>query len=164
MTFVRSQLLYFCPIPHRHVQAARVMSTAAAAIFVACITFAAPAFATKPCPPPPCAARAGSVDGAKCAALAAWVAVGGISKIVHHHEGPPLSKDFAEFTFTVTSWEKGSGTPGQQIRFQVGWCENGRPLPEDTAGSFRFFGEALPADVSFAGRYLDFEAVQPARP
>ena len=71
-----------------------------------------PALSTKPCPPPPCESH-GKLDPEKCQTLAAWVAVGTISNVVHHEQGPPLSKDFAEFTLTVQKWEKGAGKVGQ---------------------------------------------------
>ena len=105
-----------------------------------------PAAGTKPCPPSPCLLENGTLDRARCTDLAAWVAVGTIENVVHHEAGPPLLKDFAEFTFRARKWEKGSGHDGQRIRFRVGWCQNAQALPKDTSGAFRFFGLPLPKD------------------
>jgi hypothetical protein len=120
----------------------------------------APVFATKPCLPPPCEIAGGATDLAKCQALAAWVATGNINDVVHHEQGFPLNKDFAEFTLTIQAWEKGTGKTGQEIRFQVGWCENTQPLPRDTSGTFRFFGLPAPGDSSIPNQYLHFEPVK----
>ncbi len=92
--------------------------------------------------------------------LSAWVAVGTIEDVVHHETGPPLLKDFAEFTFRVQRWEKGSSPDGQKIRFRVGWCQNSQTLPKDTSGPFRFFGLALPKDSSTLPEYLHFEKLE----
>jgi hypothetical protein len=116
-----------------------------------------PAFATKPCLPSPCEAKGGAIDVAKCQALADWIATGTITGVVHHVQGDPLFKDFAEFTFTVQTLEKGTGMAGREIRFQVGWCENSQPLPKDTSGTFRMFGLPLPKDASVPKQYLRFE-------
>jgi hypothetical protein len=131
---------------------------------VAVLATAGPSLATKPCIPGPCEAPGGGTDLKRCQSVADWVAVGTITKVVRHEQGPPLNKDFAEFTFTVNTWEKGAGKPLQEIRFQVGWCENTRPLPRDTSGLFRFFGPALPADPSLPNHYLHFEPVPLAKP
>ena len=117
--------------------------------------------ATKPCLPAPCDAPGGGADLKKCEAIADWIAVGTVTNVVRHEQGPPLSKDFAEFTFVVKSWEKGAGKAGLEIRFQVGWCENTRPLPKDTWGLFRFFGRAFPKDPSVPNQYLHFELLPP---
>ena len=119
-----------------------------------------PASATKPCPASPCDATGGGVDLAKCEALADWVATGTISGVAHHEQGSPLFKDFAEFTFTVASPEKGAVKAGQVFKFQVGWCENTRPLPKDTSGTFRVYGKPIPKDPSVAPEYLDFEPLE----
>lgn len=121
------------------------------------------ALATKPCLPGPCEAIGGGIDLPKCEKAADWIAVGVISNVVRHEQGPPLMKDFAEFTFTVQAWEKGQGKVGQEIRFQVGWCENTRPLPKDTSGRFRFFGKTLPVDPTIPNQYIHFEPFPSAR-
>lgn len=100
--------------------------------------------ATKPCPPPPC----DGLDDAACAAKATWVAVGKITKVVHHPQPEPVFKDFAEITFVPSQWEKGSGP--KQLTFRVGWCNNMKQAPDDPSGTFRFFG--APGDA----QYLDF--------
>jgi hypothetical protein len=117
-----------------------------------------PARGTKPCLPSPCETRTGP-DFAKCREAAAWVAVGSIGDVVHHEQGPPLLKDFAEFTFVIDAWEKGADPTVRQIRFQVGWCENSQPLPSSTSGKFRFYGLAAPVDPSVPRQYLYFERV-----
>jgi hypothetical protein len=122
------------------------------------------AHATKPCLPPPCETGGGAIDVAKCREIAAWVATGTITGVVHHEQGSPLFKDFAEFTFTVRTQEKGAGLVGREIRFAVGWCENAQPLPKDTSGTFRMFGLALPADPSIPNQYLHFEPVAARTP
>jgi hypothetical protein len=113
------------------------------------------AHATKPCPPSPCQAPSGQLDRPKCLEAAAWVAVGTVTEVIRHPEGPPLSKDFAEFTFTVTGWEKGTGKVGQRFRFKVGWCENQQELPNDTSVPLRVFGASPSA--SGASRYMFLE-------
>ncbi len=111
--------------------------------------------ATKPCPPSPCPEPSGALARSRCSEAAEWIAVGVVSRVVHHREGPPLSKDFAEFTFTVKRWEKGAGKTGQKIRFQVGWCDNQQELPNDTSVPFRIFGAA--AGPQGEPRYLFLE-------
>lgn len=123
---------------------------------LACWAYA-PAHATKACMPSPCAGANGSIDAGKCAQLAAWIATGAISGIVHHEEGDPLFKDFADFTFTVQATEKGGIGVGQKLKFQVGWCENWQTLPKDTSGLFRFYGLPLPTDATLPNQYLYFE-------
>jgi hypothetical protein len=127
--------------------------------FIICTVYA-PAFATEPCLPSPCTGTGGSVDTAKCSRLAEWVATGTITSVVHHKQGDPVFKDFAEFTFTVKASEKGAMVVGRQIRFQVGWCQNWLALPKNTSGIFRFFGLPLPADATLPNQYLFFEPVQ----
>jgi hypothetical protein len=123
-----------------------------------------PALATKPCLPSPCETKGGTIDAAKCRNLADWVATGTITNVVHHEQGDPLFKDFAEFTFTAQTSEKGASMVGREIRFQVGWCENAQPLPKDTSGAFRIFGLPLPKDASIPNQYLHFEALKVQRP
>lgn len=89
--------------------------------------------------------------------------MGSISDVVDREQGPPLLKDFAEFTFVIDSWEKGAEPSVKQIRFQVGWCENPQPLPNSTSGAFRFYGLAAPADPSVPRQYLYFERVSSPR-
>lgn len=123
------------------------------------VLVAAPVRATKPCPPPVCRDDAGAIDAARCKALSDWVAIGTIGAVVHHEEPYPLLKDFAEFSFTITTPEKGPVEVGQVLRFRVGWCENSRPPPENTSGLFRFFG-LLSSDPT-QPRFLDFERAGP---
>ena len=47
--------------------------------------------------------------------------------------------------------------PARGRRFRVGWCENGRELPKETAGRFRFYGTG-PKDAE-RPLYLDFERI-----
>jgi hypothetical protein len=117
-----------------------------------------PSRATKPCLPSPCESPTGP-DFTKCREAAAWVALGSIDNIVHHEQGPPLLKDFAEFTFVIDAWEKGGEPDIRSIRFQVGWCENSQPLPATTSGKFRFYGLPAPSDPSVPRQYLYFERV-----
>jgi hypothetical protein len=123
-----------------------------------------PLFATKPCLPSPCETKGGTIDVARCQSLADWIAIGTITNVIHHEQGAPLFKDFAEFTFTVQTSEKGTNMVGREIRFQVGWCENSQPLPKDTSGRFRIFGLPLPKDASVPNRYLHFEPLEVQRP
>jgi hypothetical protein len=90
------------------------------------------------------------------------VAVGTVSNVVHHPEGPPLSKDFAEFTFTARRWEKGKGQANQRYRFKVGWCENQQVLPKDTTVPFRVFGTSPGAQGEL--RYVFLEPLTSKRP
>jgi len=131
-------------------------------ILIACAV-QRPALATEPCLPSPCAGANYAVDVAKCRGLADWVATGTITGVVHHPQGDPLFKDFADFTFTVKGSEKGTMKVGRTIRFQVGWCQNWLGLPKDTSGTFRFYGLALPADPSLPNQYLYFERIKANR-
>ncbi len=92
------------------------------------------------------------------------MAVGDVSSVVHHPAGPPLSKDFAEFTFTVRRWEKveRKRKAGQTYRFTVGWCENQQELPRETTGPFRVFGTSPGAQGQL--RYLFLEPLTSKRP
>ena len=109
------------------------------------------AVSTKPCPRPPCE----GLDDSACAGKADWVAVGKITQVVHHPTGDPMHKDFAEFTFVPSKWEKKpKGDAPAKVEFRVGWCNNTRTVPANVAGSFRFFGAAQ------AGEYLDFREVK----
>jgi hypothetical protein len=123
-----------------------------------------PVLATKPCLPSPCETTGGTIDRAKCQRLADWIATGTMTSVVQHEQGYPLLKDFAEFTFTVQTWEKGNGKIGREFRFQVGWCENSQPLPKDTSGTFRVFGLPLPKDPSVPNQYLNLEPIAVTRP
>jgi len=115
------------------------------------------AHATEPCLPSPCSGANQAIDTARCRGLADWVATGTITRVVHHVQGEPVFKDFADFTFTVHASEKGAMKPGREIRFQVGWCQNWLQLPKDTSGTFRFYGLPLPSDSGVPGQYLYFE-------
>ena len=126
------------------------------------LTQASPVFATEPCLRSPCEDSSGSLVRSKCVEAAAWVAVGTVSSVVHHPEGPPLSKDFAEFTFTARRWEKGKGKAGQKYRFHVGWCENPQELPKDTTVPFRVFATSPGAQRE--PRYLFLEPLTSKRP
>ena len=127
------------------------------AILFFSILHSGPSAATKPCPPDPCRSPSGSVDAGKCRELAAWVAVGEIVDVVHHEAGPPLQKDFAEFTLRISSWEKAADSRPVVLRFRVGWCDNAQEIPKDHAGKFRFYGLPLPLDPSLPHQYLAFE-------
>lgn len=102
---------------------------------------------TKPCNPPPCE----GLDDAACAKKATWVMVGRITNVVRHPTGEPTFKDFAEFTFVPSRWEKGSGP--KELKFRVGWCHNMREVPNPATGEFRFF-------VGREDQYLDFREVR----
>jgi hypothetical protein len=146
-------------------QGASIMCKAIRAIVI-CAAIAAlppPASATKPCLPPPCETNGGQTDIAKCRALADWIATGTIVNVVHHQQGDPLFKDFAEFTFAIQALEKGAGMVDRDVRFQVGWCENTQPLPKDTSGTYRIYGVAFPTDRSVPNQYLHFEPVEAQR-
>jgi len=110
---------------------------------------------TEPCPSSPCQEPSGALTRSRCNEAAEWIAVGDISEVVHHKQGPPLSKDFAEFTFTVKRWEKGTGKTGRKLRFHVGWCDNQQELPKDTSSPFRVFG--APPGPNGEPRYLFLE-------
>jgi hypothetical protein len=130
---------------------------AALGIAAACISGGA-VNATKPCEPSPCQQASGELDRTACEGAATWVAVGRISKVVHHPAGYPLLKDFAQFTFTVERWEKGDGKTRRELRFKVGWCENQQEPPGDKSGqahAVRIFG--APASSSGEARYLYIE-------
>jgi hypothetical protein len=124
-----------------------------------CVLPAPGVHATKPCPPAPCQDPSGKFDRPSCEALADWVAEGIITKVVHHREGPPLAKDFAEFTFRVHRWEKKASGAGAEVRFKVGWCVNEQELPADTSGIFRFFGKTTASPPAGGSVYLHFERV-----
>lgn len=114
---------------------------------------------TKPCPPSPCEKASGQFDRAACEAAAAWIAQGTITKVVHHREGPPLAKDFAEFTFRIERWEKKADGVDPRLRFKVGWCDNRQELPARTDGSFRVFGLLPGTGTAREPRYLFVEPV-----
>jgi hypothetical protein len=107
---------------------------------VVCLMRTSPILATEPCLGSPCQDSSGALVRSRCVEAPAWVAVGTVSHVMHHRAGPPLSKDFAEFTFTARRWEKGKGQAGQRYRFRVGWCDNQQELPKDTTVPFRVFG------------------------
>jgi hypothetical protein len=128
---------------------------------VACLTQTSVTSATEPCLRSPCQDSSGALVRSQCVEAAAWVAVGAVSNVVHHPAGPPLSKDFAEFTFTVRCWEKGKGKAGQRYRFHVGWCDNQQELPKVTTAPFRVFGTSPGAQDE--PRYLFLEPLTSKR-
>jgi hypothetical protein len=119
--------------------------------------------ATKPCPPLPFFDEKGNFDRDKCAERSNWIAVGTITNVVHHPEGMPLNKDFAEFTFVIAKWEKGEVKDPKKIQFRVGWCNNRQEVPADISGMFRFYGEALNEKAANA-QYLYFERASDVSP
>ena len=137
-------------------------SSRAVVAIVACLARTSVTSATEPCLRSPCEDSYGSLVRSRCVEAAAWVAVGAVSNVVHHPEGPPLSKDFAEFTFTVRRWEMGKGQANQRYRFKVGWCENQQVLPKDTTVPFRVFGTSPGAQGE--PRYLFLEPLTSKRP
>jgi hypothetical protein len=128
-----------------------------AAVVFSSVLLSGSAAATKLCPPDPCRSPSGSLDAGKCRDLAAWIAVGEIVDVVHHEQGPPLQKDFAEFTLRISTWEKRADSQPAELRFRVGWCDNAQEVPRDHAGTFRFFGLPLPSDPTRPNQYLAFE-------
>lgn len=126
----------------------------------ACFLVGAPvAHATKPCPLSPCENSSGQFERARCQAQAGWIAQGTIADVVHHREGPPTGKDFAQFTFTAIHWEKELKSSRQIFHFTVGWCDNRHQLPRVTSGLFRVFGVASKADASGSDHYLYLEPI-----
>ena len=123
---------------------------------IALAGFSAGAFATKTCPPSPCTPK-GAFDAKACAAHADWVAVGRVANLHHNPQGDPFFKDFANFDFTATRYEKGVG-PTDAIHFEVGWCDNQIGPPDDT-GDYRIYGQTLPIDPAQPNRYLFLERV-----
>lgn len=119
-----------------------------------------PALATKPCPESVCY-RNTTFDAAACARAASWIAVGRIVRVIDHPTGDPTFKNFAEFTFHIDRWERGKPPQAPtQIRFRVGWCKNGRILPEDPQGrraTMRFYGAGSPNAPE--PEYLWFEPI-----
>jgi hypothetical protein len=117
------------------------------------------ASATKSCPGAlPCDTER-KFNEQLCTQKADWVAVGDITDIVHDIQGPPLGRDFAEFTLRVEQWEKGVPPP-YPLRFKVGWCNNFRSLPADTTGKFRFYGTNQIEPISGLGSFLDYVEVK----
>ncbi len=96
--------------------------------------------ATKPCPESVCYPMT-RFDEPACTAAAAWIFTGKIIKVVDHPTGEPTFKNFAEFTVQIDRWEKHPPKdPPRTITFRVGWCKNGRVLPDKRTGRFRFWG------------------------
>ena len=116
------------------------------------------AFATKPCPPPPCSTPQVQFDATVCNAKADWIAIGHITKLVHHPTGYPLNKDFTEFTFVVDRWIKGGENLPHEIPFRTQWCTNGEPMQSDK-GTFRFWGKNRPDVPNAEWEFLHFEKV-----
>lgn len=116
-------------------------------VIVGLLLVAATSGATKPCPESVCYPRT-TFDKPACERAATWIAVGRIVKVVDHPMGEPLFKNFAEFTVEIDRWEKGKpASPPKRIAFRVGWCKNGRTLPEDPKelkAPMRFYGAGSP--------------------
>jgi len=82
-------------------------------------------------PRPPCWTPNAQFDPAVCDAKAGWIAIGHITKLVHHPSGYPLNKDFTEFTFVVDRWIKGGDKLPREIPFRTQWCTNGDVMQTD---------------------------------
>jgi len=130
------------------------LALAALLAFLACS-----AFATKPCPPPPCWTPQAQFDQTVCDAKADWIAVGHVTKLVHHPAGYPLNKDFTEFTFVADRWIKGGEKLPHEIPFRTQWCTSGEPMQTDK-GTFRFWGKNKPDVPNAEWEYLYFERVK----
>lgn len=115
--------------------------------------------ATKPCALSPCENSSGQFERARCEAQADWIAQGTIDDVLHHREGPPTGKDFAQFTFTPTRWEKKLESSRRIFHFTVGWCDNRQQLPRVTSGLFRVFGVASKTGASGSDHYLYLEPI-----
>ena len=124
--------------------------------------FACSAFATPPCPPPPCWTPKTQFDPAVCDAKADWIAIGRVTKLVHHPTGYPLLKDFTEFTFVVERWIKGGDKLPREIAFHTEWCRNGETMSDDT-GTFKFWGKNKPDIVNVEWEFLHFEKIEDAK-
>ena len=114
------------------------------------------AFATKPCPPPPCSTPKAQFDPAVCDAKADWIAIGHVTKLIHHPTGYPLNKDFTEFTFVIDRWIKGGDKLPHEIPFRTQWCTNGESMQSDK-GTFRFWGKNRPDVPNAEWEFLRFE-------
>jgi len=114
------------------------------------------AFATKPCPPPPCGTP---FDSKVCDGKADWIAVGRVTKLIHHPAGAPLNKDFTEFTFVVDRWIKGGDQLPHEITFHTQWCTNSEEMRDDK-GTFRFWGMNKPDAQNAEWEFLHFEKVE----
>lgn len=116
-------------------------------VIVCSLGIAAPSGATKPCPESVCYPQT-TFDRPACERAAAWIAVGRIVKVVDHPTGEPTFKNFAEFTVEIDRWEKGKpASAPKRVQFRVGWCKNGRTLPEhpkDRQAPMRFYGAGSP--------------------
>jgi len=122
-------------------------------------SLACSAFATKACPPPPCWTPQAQFDPTVCDAKADWIAIGHITKLVHHPAGYPLNKDFSEFTFVVDRWIKGGEKLPREIPFHTQWCTNSEPMQTDK-GTFRFWGKNRPDVPNAEWEFLHFEKVE----
>jgi hypothetical protein len=127
------------------------MALAVLLAFLACS-----AFATKPCPPPPCGNPKTQFDPAVCDTKADWIAVGHVTKLIHHPAGFPLNKDFTEFTFVVDRWIKGGERLPHEIPFHTQWCTNGEEM-RTGAGTFRLWGKNRPDAANAEWEFLHFE-------
>jgi hypothetical protein len=120
---------------------------------------ALPAFATKPCPPPPCWTPTVQFDPVVCDAKAGWIAIGHVTKLIHHPSGYPLNKDFTEFTFIVDRWIKGGDKLLHEIPFRTQWCSNAGVM-QTGKGTFRFWGKNRPDVPNAEWEFLHFEKVE----
>ena len=120
------------------------------------------AFGTPPCPPPPCWTPKAQFDPAVCDAKADWIAIGHVTKLIHHPAGSPLNKDFTEFTVVIDRWIKGGDKLPREIDFNTGWCTNGEEMRDDT-GAFRFWGKNKPDVENAQWEFLHFEKVEPEK-
>ena len=123
------------------------------------------AHGTKPCPTPLCEPN----DAACWERHASWIAVGVITDLERRPTGRPFTRDFAEFVLRVSRWEKTQGgRQPQELSMRVGWCTSGKQLPEDTVGTFRFYGEEMEARPHGQGRvavdYLTYLRVSCPKP
>lgn len=114
------------------------------------------ALATPPCPPPPCWTPKTQFDPVICDARADWIAVGRVTKLIHHPASFPLNKDFTEFTFIVERWIKGGEKLPRQIAFHTEWCRNREEMRDD-AGPFRFWGKNKPEVPNASWEFLHLE-------
>ena len=130
------------------------------------LLLAAPAWATKPCPPPPCAPSGiwTGFDAALCFRKARWVAVGRIVDVRRDKSKRPKQiKGFDRFTFHIVRWEKGRVANVDRVRMQVGWCRNARVIPPKYGGLWRIYGANAPRSVTsgYTPEYLDLRRVGP---
>lgn len=125
----------------------RFHHTAGALTLAALLVAGSAAWATKPCPPPPCRSSpiGDSFDAQLCFRKATWVAVGRIVDVVRDRtQKPRYIKSFDLFTFRIQRWEKGRRRGVRDVRFRVGWCKNAQTIPRDYRGRWRIYGSTDP--------------------